>query len=231
MVSDTQQNLPFEVEKEHFDPISTNIKLKVLISSSPKEETVIKDFFLAEISKRKLVINFNYDFSVESLTGSISLNYQNTRYKNETQTLEFSMKGDNYALKVSKNEATYKTFGNLMLAVIILNAICLLIGFFTSKFIGLESILTCQLICYSQLMICDISRWPSGFTFLNYLKYSTGYNGLLDFTDYILVSTMTKKMHSLGLKKLLIENFNLNFLILFIVFLCFIVCSVIRKAR
>ena len=89
LVSDTQQNLPFEVQKENFDPIWTNIKLKVILSSFPKEEYAIKDFFLVEVSKRKLVINFNYDFSVESLAGSISLNYQNTRYKNETQTLEF----------------------------------------------------------------------------------------------------------------------------------------------
>jgi len=48
-----------------------------------------------------------------------------------------------------------------MLGGIILNVICLFIGFLTSKFIGLESILTAQLIYFSQLLIYDISNWPS----------------------------------------------------------------------
>ena len=64
-----------------------------------------------------------------------------------------------------------------MLPWIILNAISLLIGFLTSKFIGLETMLTLQIIYYSQLLIYDISDWPSGFVFLNNFKYASGYNG------------------------------------------------------
>jgi len=42
-----------------------------------------------------------------------------------------------------------------MLVGTILNALMLFIGFITSKFIGIESIITLQLIFFSQILIYD----------------------------------------------------------------------------
>ena len=42
---------------------------------------------------------FNYDFKVENLKVKIHLDYEKTRYKNESQMLEFTLKGENKALK------------------------------------------------------------------------------------------------------------------------------------
>jgi hypothetical protein len=118
-----------------------------------------------------------------------------------------------------------------MLAAIILNIICFLIGLMSFKFIGVESILTLQIVYLCQLLIFDISYWPSGFSFLKNLKYSFGFNDVLNNTEYRLFNTLAKKMHVLQIKKLLIENFNTNFLILAVSFLLFLVFSILRKNR
>jgi hypothetical protein len=47
----------------------------------------------------------------------------------------------------------------------------------------------------------------------------------------MLFNALAKKMHVLQIKKLLIENFNINFLILAVSFLVFLVFSVLRKNR
>ena len=52
--------------------------------------------------------------------------------------------------------ATYKALGQSMMATTIVFVLCLLIGLLSPKFIGLEAILTLQLIFYSQLLISDI---------------------------------------------------------------------------
>jgi hypothetical protein len=57
--------------------------------------------------------------------------------------------------------------------------ICLLIGIFLPKFIGLEAILTMQLIYYSQLLIYDFKRWPLGFMYLKFLKVAAGFNEII----------------------------------------------------
>jgi len=72
-----------------------------------------------------------------------------------------------------------------------------LIGLMTPKYIGLESILTLQLIFYSQLLISDPSKWPIGFVYLRYLKFSTGFNNIFTYTDYLPLSVMKKKFHHL----------------------------------
>ena len=66
------------------------------------------------------------------------------------------MKGLNKALKFESNMETFKALGQGILATSIVSAICLLIGLLSPKFIGLEAILTLQLIYYSQLLISDI---------------------------------------------------------------------------
>lgn len=103
-------------------------------------------------------------------------------YKNETQILYFTFKGDNYGLKYDGNTATNKVFGYAMLTETVLILISLLVGLITSKFIGLELIITLQLIFFSQLLVYNIEDWPSSFVFLKHLKYSTGFNDLLSCT-------------------------------------------------
>jgi hypothetical protein len=66
-----------------------------------------------------------------------------------------------------------------MLAQTILIVLSLVIGLIAPKFIGLELILTLQLIYLSQLLIYDIKNWPFGFVMLKSLRYSTGSNELL----------------------------------------------------
>jgi hypothetical protein len=50
----------------------------------------------------------------------------------------------------------------------------LVIGLFVPKFIGLETIITMQLIYYSQLLISDLDKWPLGFTYFTYFKVASG---------------------------------------------------------
>jgi len=129
------------------------------------------------------------------------------------------MKGDNYALKYVENAAAYKSMGYSMMAQTIINAICLFVGLISPKFIGLESILNLQLIFYSQLLIFDISKIPPGFVFLKYLKYAAGYNEVFEITGFYLVGNAEKKLRILGMNKLIVENFNINFIVLALSFM------------
>lgn len=52
----------------------------------------------------------------------------------------------------------------------------LLIGLVLPKFIGLETLITLQLIFFSQLLISDFELWPVGFSQFSNLKIATGYN-------------------------------------------------------
>ncbi len=52
----------------------------------------------------------------------------------------------------------------------------LIIGLLAPKYIGLEGVLTLQLIFYSQLLVYDIRAWPVGFSVFNYFRYANGYN-------------------------------------------------------
>ena len=65
------------------------------------------------------------------------------------------MKGSNKGLQYSSNVNNVKTIGYLNLVIIILSMVILLFGLFTPKFIGLEMILTLQLIFFSQFLIED----------------------------------------------------------------------------
>lgn len=90
------------------------------------------------------------------------------------------------------------------MASTILTLIGLFIGLLSPKFIGLESILTLQLIYYSQLLIKSISKWPPGFLFLKYLRLANGYNDVFQFTDYSVIHDKTRELHTLGVKKLIV---------------------------
>lgn len=61
----------------------------------------------------------------------------------------------------------------------------LLVGLFVPKFIGLETILTMQLIYYSQLLISKLDKWPVGFAYFNYLKVASGFSSVMRLTQYV----------------------------------------------
>jgi hypothetical protein len=107
----------------------------------------------------------------------------------------------------------------------------LMIGLLSPKYIGLESLLTLQLVFFSQLLIVNPSKWPVGFMYLKYFKFSSGYNDILILTDFIPYTTSAKKMENLGIKKTIIENFNINFILLGLSFLVFIIVFYLKSRK
>jgi hypothetical protein len=61
---------------------------------------------------------------------------------------------------------------------IVAYAIILFMVFF-DKFIGVETLITIQLIYFSQLLVEDIENWPQAFIIFAPLKIVTGYNNFL----------------------------------------------------
>ncbi len=63
-----------------------------------------------------------------------------------------------------------------MLINTIITNIILFVGILSKKYIGLECMLTLQLIYYSQLLVTPWSKFPAEFSSMKYLKYVNGYN-------------------------------------------------------
>jgi hypothetical protein len=106
----------------------------------------------------------------------------------------------------------------------------LLAGLFVPKFIGLETIITMQLIYFSQLLIVNYEEWSVGFLQFANLKAATGYNEVLDLTEYAPVTDLTKKYHRLLIHKTVLENLNVSFVVLVAVAsLFYITCFAMRK--
>ena len=78
-----------------------------------------------------------------------------------------------------------------------LSLLCLLIGLFSRKYIGLECLFVLQLIYYSQLLVGDADKWPAGFEYLKYLKYASGYNQIYQVSDYHPLTSLERKMYYL----------------------------------
>jgi hypothetical protein len=113
----------------------------------------------------------------------------------------------------------------------VLGILGLMIGLLSPKYIGLESLLTLQLVFFSQLLIVNPSKWPVGFMYLKYFKFSSGYNDILNLTDFIPSTNSAKKMENLGIKKTIIENFNINFILLGLSFIVFIIVFYLKNRK
>ena len=114
----------------------------------------------------------------------------------------------------------------------LVSIIGLVIGLFVPKFIGLEAILTMQLIFYSQMLIVDNEKWPLGFVIqFKYLKTATGYNEMIELTSYLALSNFDKKYDKLSIHKTIIENFNINFCIVLFVALLFYLAVFLRSRK
>ncbi len=130
--------------------------------------------------------------------------------------------------------ATYGTISIMLCVGTALGMIGLFVGVMSPKYIGLESLLTLQLIFYSQMLISDPQKWPIGFMYLKYFKFSSGYNELFKLSSYVPETISSKKLSHLEIKKTIIENFNINFVILmmaFVVFMAFFVLKYWKEAQ
>lgn len=86
------------------------------------------------------------------------------------------MKGSNFPLVYSSNiELFQKTSYGMMGSSLVL-LLLLILGMLAGKFIGLEGIVTIQLIYYSQLLVTPYQKMPVGFLMFKYLKIANGYN-------------------------------------------------------
>jgi hypothetical protein len=84
------QSLPFSLLTSQFEPVSSQINFKIILSQIPYEEKMLDSFTLLSIDQtNKMIIEFAFDFNIEGLSGQISLDYEKTQYKNYTQTLIF----------------------------------------------------------------------------------------------------------------------------------------------
>jgi len=124
----------------------------------------------------------NYDHTIECSKTHLFIDLTETKYTPLSTFTDFNICGDNEPLVISEyfeifSKTEYAYFG---LSTLIL--IMFLIGLFTPKFIGLEAILTLQLIYYSCFLINKVDKIPVGFRTLTVLKSSTGYNDLFSLT-------------------------------------------------
>ena len=115
------------------------------------------------------------------------------------------------------------------MAVNILSLIILAVGLIAPKFIGLEMTLTLQFLFFSQFLVQDVDYWPIAFLYLSYMKYSSGYNTILDFTDYEQRNINSVKYAKLKMKKTIVENFNTSFVILIVATLLFSITALLNK--
>ena len=225
-------SLPFDFTTNEFQPSSTYVKLFIIESESPLKETEISETTLQDLSLNKdMVLEFDYSFTVEKLKARIEIDYSQTRYLHYVQTLTFQLDSMNSPLIYSANIETFTTISIVLCVGTALSMVGLIIGLCSPKYIGLESLLTLQLIFYSQLLIANPSKWPVGFMYLKYLKFSSGYNEILSVTQYVPYTVDAKKLYQLDMKKTIVENFNINFTLLALSFLVFVIvfCLKYRK--
>jgi hypothetical protein len=180
---------------------------------------------------KDLVLEFPYNFTVEKLRTRIELDYGQTRYLKYVQKLDFHLNSLTSPLIFSENIGTFTTISIVLCAGTALSLLGLVVGLCSPKYIGLESLLTLQLVFYSQLLIVNPSKWPVGFMYLKYLKFASGYNEILELTDFIPYTNQAKKMQHLDLKKTIVENFNINFVLLGLAFLVFAVVFYLKYRK
>jgi hypothetical protein len=88
------QFLPFALKQENFNPIWSYITLEITTDEQRGIKASVQNLALKSISKSNdLILTFDYNFHLEGLNGELKLNYEKTLYKNETQKLNFVVRG------------------------------------------------------------------------------------------------------------------------------------------
>ena len=225
-------SLPFDVVTDQFMPPTTYVRLFLVSSQSPYQETEIFDTTLLDLTSSKdMVLEFSYPFTAEALDARITINYGKTRYASHVQDLKWNIKGINNPLIYSDKLATYGTISIVLCVGTAFGMIGLFVGVLSPKYIGLESLLTLQLVFYSQMLISNPEKWPIGFMYLKYLKFSSGYNEIFKLSEYVPSTIHANKLNHLDMKKTIIENFNINFAILMLSFLVFLVIFMLKYIK
>jgi hypothetical protein len=216
--------LPYDFFVSAFQPSSQFVRLYLILSESPLQETEITDLTLLGLSSTKeMTLEFSYSFTVENFKARVEINYGQTRYSHYLQLIRPTLAGITDPLVYSDNIAVYNGISIMLCVGTGLSLVGLLIGLLSPKYIGLESLITLQLIFYSQILITDPSKWPVGFLYLKYLKFASGYNGIFTFTSYTPLTDSAKKLHHLAMQKTVCENFKFSFVVLFLAFVVFTV--------
>ncbi len=149
-------SLPFDLATDQFMPPTTYVRLFLVTSQSPYQETEIFDTKLLDLTSSKdMVLEFSYPFTAEALNAKITIDYDKTRYASHIQDLKWKIKGINNPLIYSKKLATYGTISIVLCVGTAFGMIGLFVGILSPKYIGLESLLTLQLIFYSQMLISN----------------------------------------------------------------------------
>jgi hypothetical protein len=216
---------------QQLQPESTYLQLFITTSDNPPQETTINARITALEQPYSLVLQFEYKFTIEGLSARAIFDYSQTRYLNDTQELKFIMKGSNAPLTFTSNLDTYKTISIVICITTVFSLVCLMFGLISPKFIGVEMLMTLQLIFYSQILIINTEKWPAGFLYLKYLKFTSGYNNLFNLTSYSQFGADSIKHWHLAMKKTFIENFNLNFVILFLITIVFLIFFIINTFK
>ena len=89
-----------------------------------------------------------------------------------------------------------------MLINTLLAIVNLIGGLLSNKLIGLECVLTIQLIFYSQLLVNPWQNFPAGFMFLKDLKFINGYNNILKLSEYFPLTLIERKYYYFSVQKL-----------------------------
>jgi hypothetical protein len=222
-------DLSFSVETHQLQPESTHLRLFLVTSDDPYQEIEITTVRIVALEQPySLTLQFDYNFAIEGLDARVVFDYSQTRYLKNTQEIKFAMKGSNAALTYTANLDIYKTIAIVICVATILSLVCLVFGLITPKFIGVEFLVTLQLIFYSQLLIVDTGKWPAGFLYLKYLKFASGYNDILHLTSFGFFGSTSIKYSHLAMRKTICENFNLNFMILLLSSLLFLIVHIIK---
>ncbi len=87
------------------------------------------------------------------------------------------------------------------------------------------------MIYYSCLLVVDADKFPVGFKSFNLLKLSTGYNDFFELTTLLLNNDLVSKLNFIGIKKLIVENYNASFFFIFVSGLAFGVSCLIRVSQ
>lgn len=157
-----------------------------------------------KIEGSKITLSFEYFSTIENLDAYLTVDISKTKYPRNNPLLKFKMGGNNKPLIFSSYNQAYKnmSLGTTIFGVIFL--VLLFIGLLTPKFIGLEAVITLQLIFYSQLLISDVKKRPVGFVMFECFKFVNGYNDFFSLTNYGLKSDIGVKFQQIQIKKTLI---------------------------
>lgn len=118
---------------------------------------------LLGVENNQLRFYIVYNFTIEGKSAKLYLDMSDTKYAMENFNLGFQTIGDNEPLKFNSNIALSKGADKGYIGLSVVFFSLLIAGLIAPKYIGLEAVLTLQLIFYSCLLVTDAQKYPVGF--------------------------------------------------------------------